>query len=102
VDKGDVEIRPGHLPLGKMSIHTRSGNIEIALPQTAAFALNANTGRGEIDNEFGDELKQQTQGDGARLQGTIGDGPDVVLTTGRGSITVRKANVEAASTGKAA
>lgn len=101
VDKGDVEIRPGHLPLGKMNIRTRSGNIEIALPQSATFALNANTDRGEIDNEFGDELKEQTEGHGAHLQGTIGNGPDLVLNTARGSITVRKASMESVSATKA-
>ncbi|HZS53137.1 MAG TPA: hypothetical protein VFA65_01940, partial [Bryobacteraceae bacterium] len=31
VDKGDIEVRPGRLPLGKMTIHARSGNIEVAL-----------------------------------------------------------------------
>ncbi len=94
IDKGDIEVRPGHLPLGKMTIRTRSGNIEIALPQSATFALDANTNSGEIENEFGDELREQTQGRGARLQGTVGSGPEVVLNTGRGSITVRKASVE--------
>jgi hypothetical protein len=97
VDKGDIEIRPGRLPLGKMTIRTRSGNIELALPQSATFALNANTDRGEVDNEFGDALKEQTQGHGAHLQGSVGNGPEVVVTTGRGNITVRKGNVESVS-----
>jgi DUF4097 and DUF4098 domain-containing protein YvlB len=102
IDKGDVELRPAHLPLGKMTIRTRSGNIEVALPETATFALSATTDRGEIDNEFGDPLKGQTDGHGARLQGTVGTGPDVQLSTGRGSITVRKTNVESVSGTKAA
>jgi DUF4097 and DUF4098 domain-containing protein YvlB len=102
VDKGDIEVRPGHLPLGKMTIHARSGNIEVGLPQGATFALNANTDRGEIDNEFGDALREQTQGNGARLEGTVGNGPDVSLTTGRGNITVRKANMESVSVTKPA
>ncbi len=102
VDKGDIELRPAHLPLGKMTIHTRSGNIEVALPESAGFALNAYTERGEIDNEFGDQLREETQGHGARLQGTIGNGPEVVLTTGRGTITVRKANAEPVPAAKAA
>ncbi|HZS53746.1 MAG TPA: hypothetical protein VFA65_05040, partial [Bryobacteraceae bacterium] len=72
------------------------------LPQSATFALNANTDHGEIDNEFGDALRQQTEGRGARLQGTVGNGPDVVLTTGRGTITVRKATTESVAATKAA
>lgn len=91
VDKGDIDLRPGHIPLGKMVVHTRSGNIELALPQTASFALSATTDHGEIDNEFGEALKERTDGRGARLEGTVGNGPDVNLTTDRGSITVRKA-----------
>ncbi len=90
VDKGDIDLRPGHVPLGKMTVHTRSGNIELALPQSAAFALSASTDHGEIDNEFGEALKERTEGRGARLEGTIGTGPDLNLTTDRGSITVRK------------
>ena len=91
VDKGDVDLRPNKLPLGKIDVHTRSGNIELSLPQTAAFALSASTDHGEIDNEFGDALKEQTSGRGAHLQGAVGSGPDVRLTTDRGNVTVRKA-----------
>ncbi len=96
VDKGDINLRPGHTPLGKIVVHTRSGNIELALPQSANFALSASTDHGEIDNEFGEALKERTEGRGARLEGTVGTGPDVSLTTDRGSITVRKATAEAA------
>ncbi len=94
VDKGDIDLRPGRLPLAKMVVHTRSGNIELALPHTAHFALNASTDHGEIDNEFGEALKERTEGRGARLEGSVGDGPDLNLNTNRGSITVRKASGE--------
>lgn len=94
VDKGDIELKPARLPLGKMVVHTRSGNIELALPQSATFALTASTDHGEIENEFGEALKQRTQGRGARLEGAIGAGPDLNLTTDRGSITVRKSSAD--------
>lgn len=90
VDRGDIELRPGHIPLGKISVRTRSGNIELALPQAAAFEMTANTEHGDIDNEFGDALKETAEGRGAKLQGAIGSGPGVNLTTHRGKITVRK------------
>ncbi len=90
VDKGDIELRPGHVPLGKMSVRTRSGNIEVALPQAAAFAMAAKTDHGDISNEFGDALKEIAEGRGARLEGTVGSGPEVNLQTQRGKITVRK------------
>jgi len=102
VDKGDVDIRPGHLPLGKMLIHTHSGNIELALPQSADFALSASTDHGDIDNQFGDSLKEQTSGRGARLAGSVGNGPDVSLVTDRGSITVRKSTGEPTTPSKVA
>ncbi len=95
IDKGDIDLRPGRLPLGKMVVHTRSGNIELALPQTASFALTASTDHGEIDNEFGEALKERAEGRGARLEGAVGSGPDLSLVTDRGSITVRKASGEA-------
>ncbi|MGI8960291.1 MAG: DUF4097 family beta strand repeat-containing protein [Bryobacteraceae bacterium] len=95
VDKGDIDLKPARIPLGRMMVHTRSGNIELALPQSATFSLTASTDRGEIENEFGEALKQRTQGRGARLEGAIGTGPNLSLTTDRGSITVRKSNGEA-------
>jgi len=92
VDRGDIDIRTARLPLGKISVHTRSGNIDLALPQAATFALTASTDHGEIDNEFGEALKQRTEGQGARLEGAVGSGPGVNLITDRGSITVRKSS----------
>lgn len=97
VDKGDVDLRPGPAPLGKITVHTRSGDIELALPQSAQFAITASTDHGQIDNEFGEPLKEHTEGSGARLEGNIGAGPDLNLTTDRGTITVRKATAEAAT-----
>ncbi len=89
-DKGDIELRPGHLPLSKMTIHTRSGNIEMDLPQSAGFALQASTGSGDISNQFGGGLSEHSDGHGARLEGSVGSGPELNLLTNRGSITLRK------------
>jgi DUF4097 and DUF4098 domain-containing protein YvlB len=91
VDRGDIEIRPNRGPLGKIAVHATSGNIELALPEAAKFALNASTERGEIENDFGDSLKTSNEGRGAKLEGSIGSGPDVDLVTSHGTITVRKA-----------
>ena len=92
VDRGDIDLKPGRLPLSKISVHDRAGNIELALPPGAAFALSATTDHGQVENDFGDSLKEQTSGRGARLDGSVGQGPNVDLVTGRGTITVRKAN----------
>jgi DUF4097 and DUF4098 domain-containing protein YvlB len=92
VDKGDVELNPGRVPLGRMIVHARSGNIELAIPQSAGFAMSAITDHGEVSNDFGDALKASSDGRGARLSGTVGSGPEVRLATERGTITVRKAS----------
>ena len=98
VDKGDVELNPGRLPLGRMIVHARSGNIELAIPQSAAFAMSAITDHGDVSNDFGDALKSSSEGRGAQLSGTVGSGPEVRLATERGRITVRKANTSGTTT----
>lgn len=92
VDRGDVELLPQSVPLGRIVVHARSGNIEMALPVAAKFALNAATGNGDIDNQFGGGLKGNSEGRGAKLDGSVGDGPDVSLITQHGNITVRKSS----------
>jgi DUF4097 and DUF4098 domain-containing protein YvlB len=92
VDKGDVELSPGRVPLGQMIVNTRSGNIELAVPQAANFAINATTDKGEIANDFGDGLRQYSDGRGAKLDGSVGTGPDLRLSTKRGRIIVRKSS----------
>jgi DUF4097 and DUF4098 domain-containing protein YvlB len=94
VDKGDVELTPGRLPLSKIGVHSRSGNVELALPQTAHFNLWASTKYGDVENHFSDDLIARTEHHGAQLQGAIGTGPELNITTDRGSITVRKVNLE--------
>lgn len=93
VDRGDVEVRPGKLPISKINVRTRSGNIAMSLPPAAAFKLKAETERGGIENEFGASLKLVDDGPkrGATLEGSVGAGPDVTLHTSRGQITIRKA-----------
>jgi len=92
VDKGDVSLRPAPGTLSPMSVHTSSGNIDLALPGAAAFELTASTDRGGIENDFGSSLKTESAGKGARLMGAVGSGPALNLTTDRGTITIRKGN----------
>jgi hypothetical protein len=91
VDRGDIELRPGAMPLGKMDVHTRiSGDITLALPPAAKFDLTASTGMGEVDNSFGGSLRVEELGRGATMRGTNG-GPALSLRTERGRMTVRTA-----------
>ena len=94
VDRGDLELRPGRVPLGAISARTRGGDIEIALPEQAKFELQAKTDRGEVSNDWGSPLQlsdNDQERRGGRISGAVGGGgPKVVLETHRGSLTVRK------------
>jgi DUF4097 and DUF4098 domain-containing protein YvlB len=94
LERGDIELRPGKLPLAKMDVHTRSGDIELSLPPGAKFDLTASTGRGDVTNDFGPPLKVETDHRGATLRGSMGGGPTVNLQTERGQLIVRKASPE--------
>jgi DUF4097 and DUF4098 domain-containing protein YvlB len=102
VDRGDVDLRPEHSAMGRIVVHARSGDIELAVPRAAQFALTANTQNGQVDNQFGDDLKESSQGRGAKLEGSVGSGPDVNLVTQHGTITVRKSSGDTKTETKAA
>lgn len=89
--RGDIELRPGSLPLAKIDVRTHAGNITLALPPEAQFDLNASTGRGEVRNDFGSSINVEQSGRGATMR-TSGGGPPVTAHTDLGEITVRKAS----------
>lgn len=99
VDKGDVSLRPANSGLAPITVRTGSGNIDLALPDSAKFDLTASTEHGEIANDFGAPLRVEQAGRGARLAGVMGGGPNLSLNTDRGSITVRKASDEQSARG---
>ena len=104
VDHGDIDLKPVKLPLAKMDVHTKGGNIEMAFPAGAKFDLRASARRGEAENEIGLPLRSETEGNGKGrsnlLIGSIGQGPQITLTTDRGNVTLKKAGAvsEAAPT----
>lgn len=87
-DRGDVELRPG-VPFGRTTVRIASGNIDLRLPEAANLALTASTKHGSVDSNLGASFRQETQGNGAKLEGVVGKGPEVTLTTNHGNITVR-------------
>ncbi len=92
VDRGDVDLRPGKGPLGKMTVHTGSGDIDLAVPQHGGFALTAITDRGDIDSDLGSGFEQHTEDHAVRLEGSNGTGPALSVSTGRGDISLHKDN----------
>jgi DUF4097 and DUF4098 domain-containing protein YvlB len=96
LDHGDINLRPMETPLAKIDARTRNGQVDIALPETAAFDLKAVTNHGEINNDFGGVLRTVPEDrdrpgrHGGSVVGSTGNGPSIVVQTDRGSLTVRK------------
>jgi DUF4097 and DUF4098 domain-containing protein YvlB len=58
---GDVDLRPGLLPLAKMDVRSRSGQIELALPQAARFDLTAaEVGTGRPPRRYSARFQRRT------------------------------------------
>ena len=92
LDRGNIDLRPGkNLP--KIEVHTRSGDVELALADNSKFDLKASTDHGEVHNDFGSPLRVDETNHGATITGGSG-GPQLRLETGRGAVTVRKAIAE--------
>jgi DUF4097 and DUF4098 domain-containing protein YvlB len=76
-------------PLGPVDIANEHGSVDLGLPGTGGFVLDAQTRNGDMENDFG----LQTQGDDEQhqLAGTIaGGGPKIRVATSDGDVTIRK------------
>jgi len=93
VERGDVELRPGKLPVAKMDVHARFGDVEVSLPPAAKFDLTGTTARGETYTDFGAPLHTERNGNGGSIRGSSG-GPVINLQTEHGKMTVRKATAD--------
>jgi Putative adhesin len=89
LDRGDIDLKPGK-DTPKMEVHTRSGDVTLALMPGSKFDVRATTDRGDLNNEYGEPLREDSSGRGGNIEGSTGGGPQLRLATGRGSITVRK------------
>lgn len=79
-------------PLGVVEVHNQHGSVDVGLPASAGFALNAQTRNGDMENDFG--LSTQDQSDTHSLRGTVsGGGPTVTIQTTDGDVTVSKSSV---------
>ncbi|MBE0659731.1 MAG: DUF4097 family beta strand repeat protein [Bryobacteraceae bacterium] len=91
LDRGDVDLVQSRPDVAKIDVKVRSGAIEVALPEAARFSLDAETERGEVMNDFGGQVKEESSGRGGKLTANTPGAPVVTLKTERGSLTVRKA-----------
>jgi DUF4097 and DUF4098 domain-containing protein YvlB len=88
--RGDVELHPGHVPIASIEARSGSGRIELVLPDKAQFQLDATVQHGDAENEYGSQIRQESNGRSATIKGQVGNGPTIHITTDRGSISVRK------------
>jgi DUF4097 and DUF4098 domain-containing protein YvlB len=87
-ENGAVELRMSKL--GSMQVDNRNGDIQVYLPEKAAFQLDARARGGEVQSDFG-ELKVSNADDQGTAMGTIGaTGPRLVLNNEHGTIGIRK------------
>ena len=91
LDRGDIEVRQAKVPMPRMRLVTRSGDLELALPEKATFQLTATTDHGELDNSFGPAFREETEHGGGTISGRAGtgEGPQLEASTRRGSVVVR-------------
>jgi DUF4097 and DUF4098 domain-containing protein YvlB len=89
-DRGDIDVTTTKVPLGKVDLHTKNGNIDLALPENAAFDLRATTNQGEAHNEFGTPIKLEIYGRSASMKSVNGKGATIVANADRGTISIKK------------
>jgi DUF4097 and DUF4098 domain-containing protein YvlB len=90
VDRGDIGVTATHAPLPKMDIHTRNGDITLTLPEHAGFQIDGSTSQGDIDSGFGSSLRIENSGRSATIKGQNGTGPEIMVSTDRGTVSLKK------------
>jgi DUF4097 and DUF4098 domain-containing protein YvlB len=88
---GDIEIHPSNkLPIGKMQLTGKHGDITIVLPANAGFQVDATTRKGDISSEFSPLRTEQTNGS-SHATGTIGNGAaKLQISADTGDIRINK------------
>jgi DUF4097 and DUF4098 domain-containing protein YvlB len=90
VDHGDIHVTSTKAPLPKMDLHTRNGDISLAIPGNAGFQLDGSTSQGEIESDFGPQLRVDSSGSSATVKGQNGSGPQIRASTDRGTLSVKR------------
>ena len=91
LERGSLEVRPARTPVGKMDLVVRSADVELALPESAAFGLLAQVEKGEMVNDYGRELTEESRDDRSILKGPSGKDTTITVRADRGKVTISKA-----------
>ena len=88
---GDIEIHPAaKMPMGKMTITGKHGDITLVLPPNAGFQVDATTRKGDITSDFSPLRTEQTNG-ASHTTGTIGNGAaKLQINADTGDIRINK------------
>jgi DUF4097 and DUF4098 domain-containing protein YvlB len=72
---GDVELRTSTPPTQPIDVELKKGQIELSLPATSSFQIDAASRHGEVESDFsGPGLKVAKEGDNPTINGTVGKG----------------------------
>ncbi|HZM09167.1 MAG TPA: DUF4097 family beta strand repeat-containing protein [Candidatus Limnocylindrales bacterium] len=88
---GDIEIHPASkLPIGKMMLTGKHGDITVVLPANAGFQVDATTRKGDITSDFSPLRNEETNGS-SHTTGTIGNGATKLqINADTGDIRINK------------
>jgi DUF4097 and DUF4098 domain-containing protein YvlB len=87
-ENGAVEVHV--VKPGSMQVENRNGDIQVYLPDKAAFHLDARARDGEVQSDF-EQLQITNSGNETLATGTIGSGgPQLVLINEHGTIELRR------------
>jgi DUF4097 and DUF4098 domain-containing protein YvlB len=90
-NNGDVEVHAASkLPMGRMTITGKHGDITLVLPSNAGFQLEATTRKGAITSDFGAIKVSEINGT-SHASGTVGNGVSKLqVTADTGDIRISK------------
>jgi len=85
---GDVELRTSTPPTHAIEVDLKKGQIELSLPSSSSFQIDAASSHGEVESDFsGSGLKIVKEGDRPTISGSVGKGgPPIRLETQYGTI----------------
>jgi len=85
---GDVDLRTSTPPIHPINVELKKGEIELNLPSSSSFQIDASSPHGEVECDFsGPNLKITRAGDNPTISGTLGKGePPIRLNTEYGTI----------------
>jgi len=85
---GDVNLRTSTAPTHPIEVDLKKGEIELSLPPSSSFQIDAASRHGEVESDFsGSGLKVVKEGDNPTISGSVGKGgPPIRLDTEYGTI----------------